>query len=41
MKSSSNKVMTMKEAVSRYVTDGCTLAFGAMLPVSPWQPLLK
>ena len=35
MKTSSDKVMTMKEAVSRYVTDGCKVAFGAIVAREP------
>ena len=35
MKNSDNKVMTMEEAVSRYVTDGCSLAIGAIVAREP------
>lgn len=35
MKNTVNKVTTMEEAVSRYVTDGCSLAFGAIVAREP------
>ena len=35
MKNTGNKVMTIEEAVSRYVTDGCSVAFGAIVAREP------
>ena len=35
MKNSGNKVMTMADAVSRYVTDGCSVCFGAIVSREP------